>query len=60
MDPVTIAAAFAALNGIAKVIASFKESDLTPDQLAKKKAIEEISRGEFDAYVKGVTSGNGD
>lgn len=57
IDPVTIAAAFAAFDGIAKVIASFKDGDLTTEQLVKKKAIEDASRKNFDEYVASVAKG---
>ena len=52
MDPVTIiATAFAAIQGAQKLIQSLNGVDLTPEQLAQKKAIEDASRKAFDDYV---------
>jgi len=52
MDPVTIlATAFAAIQGAQKLIQSLNGVDLTPEQLAQKKAIEDASRHVFDQYV---------
>jgi len=52
MDPVTIiATAFAAIQGAQKLIQSLNGVDLTPEQLAQKKAIEDASRHAFDQYV---------
>jgi len=52
MDPATIiATAFAAIQGAQKLIATLQSSDLTPEQLAQKKAIEDASRKAFDDYV---------
>lgn len=51
VDPSVVAAGFAALDGIVKIISSFDEESLTSEQLAKRRAIEDASRADFDAYV---------
>jgi len=52
MDPATIiATAFAAIQGAQKLLASLDAKDLTPEQLAQKKALEDASRKAFDEYV---------
>ena len=52
MDPATaIALAFAAFKGVSQLMRDLNEPDLTPEQIAQKKAIELASRQVFDAYV---------
>ena len=52
MDPATIIGlAIAAIKGGTEVINSLREPDLTPEQIAAKKAFEVKSREFFDAYV---------
>ncbi len=52
MDPATlIGLAIAAIKGGTEIINGLSEPDLTPEQIAQKKAFEVASREFFDAYV---------
>lgn len=52
MDPMTLLGlAVALIKGGGEFINSVKEPDLTPEQIAAKKAYEIQSREFFDAYV---------